>query len=252
MINARTIASRLSGSAVSREHAVLPGTALSVQDLSVSYGKRLILNGINLTLDQGRSATIIGPSGGGKSTFLNAILGFVRIDAGQIRISGHQIRAGYSRNTVTVRRESVGVVFQDARLLPELSPLENVVLAGLLAGVPAKEAAARARELLDLLKVPQGKRSVTQFSGGEQQRVAVARALMNAPKLLVADEPTGSLDPENRDAVADLLFDLPSDLNCALLVVTHDPLVASRGDQRYSLTGGQLVTRQRASCGAFV
>jgi putative ABC transport system ATP-binding protein/lipoprotein-releasing system ATP-binding protein len=145
------------------------------------------------------------------------------------------------RRLAQVRRESIGMVFQSGELLPELSPEENVMVAALLAGKDVATAQRLARDILASLGVPSGSRSVTEFSGGERQRVAVARALVNRPRLVLADEPTGSLDPATRDTVTELLYQLPRQFDCALVVVTHDPVVAQQADQLVNLDQHQLI-----------
>lgn len=176
-------------------------------------------------------------------------MGLARPDSGSITINGRLIKPGSSSRTSRVRREDIGVIFQAGELLPELSPEENVILPGLLAGMSAGDAAQRARDLLARLGVPSAPRSVTEFSGGEQQRVAVARALMNRPSVLLADEPTGSLDPATRDQVVQLVFSVPADFECALVVVTHDPAVAHRADRQLDLHDGALIERARGFVG---
>jgi lipoprotein-releasing system ATP-binding protein len=217
--------------------------ALQVSGAHLAYGERVVLDGLDLVVQRGRSASVMGPSGAGKSSLLSIVLGLVRPDSGTVEVNGQPVKAGNSSAMSRLRREEIGVIFQSSELLPELSPVENVVLAGLLAGMAAEEAAARAMDLLAQLGVPSGDRSVTEFSGGEQQRVAVARALMNRPSVLLADEPTGSLDPVTRDQVVELIFSVPKLFGCALVVVTHDPAVAGRADQQLRLQAGRLVDR---------
>jgi putative ABC transport system ATP-binding protein/lipoprotein-releasing system ATP-binding protein len=185
---------------------------------------------------------------------LNALLGFVKPAAGKIMVNGCAVRAGHSGSTTRLRRESIGVVFQDGRLLTELSALENVALSALLAGRESTAAFASARGLLESFGLRVTDRPVSEYSGGEQQRVAVARALVNQPSVVLADEPTGSLDPDTRDAVCGVLFDLPQRYECGLVVVTHDPAVAQRADVVYRLRDGGLdpVEGVRGADGAVV
>ncbi|ROS76483.1 ABC transporter ATP-binding protein [Cellulomonas sp. PhB143] len=220
----------------------LSSAALDVEGLTATLGRRPVLTGVDLQVAGGRSVAVMGDSGSGKSTLLNCILGLVRPTGGSVSVCGQQVRSGLSSRAARQRRRSVGVVFQSGHLLPELDPVENVALAGLLAGLRPQDAARRARALLDRLGIDCSSRSVLEYSGGERQRIAVARALINEPPLLIADEPTGSLDPTNRDTVSDLLFTLPATVGCALVVVTHDPVVASRAESTYRLTDGRLVT----------
>ncbi|MFI7006663.1 ABC transporter ATP-binding protein [Streptomyces sp. NPDC050145] len=214
---------------------------LEVRALRYSVAGRPLLDGVNLTLPAGRSAAVTGPSGTGKSTLLNCVLGLIRCESGEVRVSGADLTRMNPRRLARHRRDTVGMVFQFGELLPELTPVENVALAALLAGAKRSEAFGRAQRLLTDLGVPAEDTPTAELSGGERQRAAVARALVNRPTLLLADEPTGSLDGQNREAVADLLFSLPERWGCALLVVTHDESVAARADLRFSLHDGLLV-----------
>ncbi|MGW1930631.1 ABC transporter ATP-binding protein [Streptomyces sp. NPDC001919] len=182
---------------------------------------------------------VTGPSGSGKSTLLSCVLGLIRPAAGSVKVMGTDIVGLRSSRLAAVRAQSVGMVFQFGELLPELSPLDNVMLAALLARTDQRTAQERAQRLLDDLGVPQAATS-EELSGGERQRTAVARALINQPALLLADEPTGALDTETRDRTAELLFDLPTRYACGLLVVTHDPGIAARADRALRLEAGIL------------
>ncbi|WP_406253296.1 ABC transporter ATP-binding protein [Streptomyces atratus] len=214
---------------------------LEVRDLCYSVAGRALLDGVDLTLPAGRSMAVTGPSGTGKSTLLNCVLGLIRWDHGEVRIAGQDLARLKPRSLARHRRDTMGMVFQFGELLPELTPVENVALAALLAGVKRGEAFGRARRLLLELGVPVEGTPTAELSGGERQRAAVARALVNRPALLLADEPTGSLDASNREAVAELLFSLPEQWGCAVLVVTHDESVAARADHRFALHEGRLV-----------
>lgn len=209
--------------------------ALQVEDLSVALGGRQILNRVGFSVADGESLAIVGRSGSGKSTLLNCVLGLLRPDNGSIRVADTDITKASHSSTAALRRERIGMVFQSGELLNELSPVENVMVTAMLAGRRPMEARGAAVEILQELGVEAKDRLVNQFSGGERQRIAVARALVNRPALLMADEPTGSLDPETRDIVSDLLFSLPSQFGCSLVVVTHDPAVAARADHRLDL-----------------
>ncbi|MFE4213251.1 ABC transporter ATP-binding protein [Streptomyces sp. NPDC056853] len=218
-------------------------SVLDVRDLHCSVAGRALLDGVDLTLPAGRSLAVTGPSGTGKSTLLNCLLGLIRYDRGEVRIAGKDLAALKPRNLARHRRDTIGMVFQFGELLPELTPVENVAMAALLAGVKRAEAFGRARQLLTDLGVPVEGTPTAELSGGERQRAAVARALVNRPALLLADEPTGSLDTRNREAVAELLFSLPERWGCAVLVVTHDESVAARADSRFALHEGRLVAQ---------
>ncbi|MEU0127255.1 MULTISPECIES: ABC transporter ATP-binding protein [unclassified Streptomyces] len=216
---------------------------LEVRELHYSVAGRALLDGVDLVLPAGRSLAVTGPSGTGKSTLLNCVLGLIRYDQGEVRIAGRDLAGLKPRALARHRRDNIGMVFQFGELLPELTPVENVAMAALLAGVRRAEAFGRARQLLIDLGVPVEGTPTAELSGGERQRAAVARALVNRPALLLADEPTGSLDTRNREAVAELLFSLPRRWGCALLVVTHDESVAARADSRFTLDEGRLVAR---------
>ncbi|WP_405854411.1 ABC transporter ATP-binding protein [Streptomyces sp. NBC_00090] len=218
-----------------------PPPALEVHTLRYGAGDRTLLDDVELRVNPGESAAVTGPSGSGKSTLLNCVLGLIRPDAGRISVAGTDLGGLSSRALARHRRDSMGMVFQFGELLPELTPLENVALAALLAGVKRSSAFDRAGELLEQLGVPAEGTPTADLSGGERQRAAVARALVNRPTLLLADEPTGSLDARNRENVAELLFSLPSRWGCGVLLVTHDETVAARADRRYALTEGRLV-----------
>ena len=216
--------------------------ALRVDGLSYRVGDRQLFEDLSLTLPAGRSTAILGPSGSGKSSLLSLALGLVKPQAGTIEVDGRDITALRRKDLARLRAESVGMVFQFAELLPELSPAENVALAALLAGRSGPDLDEEVTRLLKELGVPRS-RSVATLSGGERQRTAVARALINRPRLLLADEPTGALDEKNRDLVADMLFELPERHGCGLLVVTHDETVAQRADQVLTVRGRGLRSR---------
>ena len=208
-----------------------------MRKLSLTLGATTILTDVDLQIDPAETVTITGRSGSGKSSLLSCILGLIRPSSGSVSVTGEQIGP---RNSARIRRTRIGMVYQSGELLPELTAAENVVIAGLLAGQTPREAGERAEELLSGLGVPHNVPSLTELSGGERQRVAVARALMNRPALILADEPTGSMDETTRDQVVEALFALPEQFGCALLVVTHDPVVAARASRQVRLDGGRL------------
>ncbi|MFT3871655.1 MAG: ABC transporter ATP-binding protein [Nocardioides sp.] len=215
--------------------------ALSVNDLSVRFGVHCVLDGISLRVNLGESVAVVGRSGSGKSTLLSCILGLLRPESGSIEVCGEKVDPRRGRAMARLRRERIGVVFQSDELIPELSPIDNVVLAGLLGGLPRAQAHDRSVQLLKGLHVsPSEDRIVGLFSGGEQQRVAVARALVNHPSLLLADEPTASLDRETRDEVCALLRELPTSFECAMVLVSHDHVVAGSCDRIYRLENARL------------
>ncbi|MGW8380855.1 ABC transporter ATP-binding protein [Streptomyces sp. ODS28] len=213
---------------------------LAVRGLGHEIGGRRLLDGLDLTVRAGEAVAVTGPSGSGKSTLLSCLMGLVKPEAGEIEVAGVELSGLSERALSKHRRDTVGVVFQFGELLPELTPLENTALAALLSGVPRAEAHARAEELLAELGVPYGETPTAELSGGERQRTAVARALINRPALLLADEPTGALDEETRDEVAELLFSVRRRWGCGLVVVTHDLALAARADRRLRLEKGRL------------
>ncbi|OKJ78793.1 ABC transporter ATP-binding protein [Streptomyces sp. CB02460] len=213
---------------------------LEISDLRYGIGGRSLFDGLSLLLRAGESVAVTGSSGSGKSTLLSCVLGLIKPDSGTVEVAGTSISGLRQAKLARLRAQSIGMVFQFGELLPELSPLDNVYLAALLArngrGNGARE---RAQRLLEELGVPPAETS-QELSGGERQRTAVARALINEPALLLADEPTGALDAESRDRTADLLFQVPRRYACGLLVVTHDPEIAARADRALHLSAGAL------------
>jgi ABC-type lipoprotein export system ATPase subunit len=212
---------------------------LRVSGLGHAVPGRRLFKSLDLEVRVGESAAVMGPSGSGKSTLLSCVLGLIRPDNGAVEVAGTDVSALRSSPLARHRSKHIGMVFQFGELLPELSPLDNVALAALLAGVSRHDAYERASALLNELDVPAASSS-DHISGGERQRIAVARALINSPALLLADEPTGALDAETRDRVADLLFSMPARHGCGLLVVTHDGAIAQRADRTFTLVGGAL------------
>lgn len=220
---------------------------ISARSIAKSYptpGETVtVLRDLDLALADGESASIVGPSGCGKTTLLNLLGALDRPDSGSITIGGRDIAGLSDDQAAAFRNRELGFVFQQHHLLPQLTVLENVLVPRLAGGWEEPESATleRARALLD--QVGLGHRLdhlPWQLSGGEKLRTAVARALVNQPKLLLADEPTGSLDPGSTDTVADLLLDLNRRNGVTLLVVTHNPALARRMSRTLELRGGRL------------
>lgn len=209
-------------------------------DVRYEIGDRVLLSGLDLTVHSGESVALMGPSGSGKSTLLSLILGLLRPVSGRVLVRGTDLAGLPQRAMAELRRRHVGMVFQFGELIPELRPEENVALAALLGRAGRSSALDRAERLLAELGVPTAA-DTARLSGGERQRTAVARALINSPDVVLADEPTGSLDASSRDKVAELLFDLPSTRKCGLLVATHDESIARRADRVFRLHEGGLV-----------
>jgi len=199
------------------------------------------LRGVDLSIERGEFVALVGPSGSGKSTVLNLIGGLDRPTGGEVWIDGVELGTTDERTLTRHRREHVGFVFQTFNLLPRLTAKENVALPLMFSGVPRRERLDRARALLE--SVGLGQRLTHrpgQLSGGEQQRVAIARALVGHPALLLADEPTGNLDTTTGAEIMALLKDLNQERELTLLVVTHDPEVASFADRIVTLRDGRV------------
>lgn len=200
-----------------------------------------ILRGINFDLERGCTAAVSGQSGSGKSTLLNIIGGLDRCDSGSVEVAGSEI-SGLSENALSsYRQRRIGFIFQFHYLLKDFTALENVMLPAYMTGMRKKDALEKARLLLADMKL--GERAShfpSQLSGGERQRVAAARAMVNDPDIILADEPTGNLDPRNSAMVAELLFAGAEKWGKTLIVVTHDESVASRAKIRYTLEDGFL------------
>ncbi|MDR0627557.1 MAG: ATP-binding cassette domain-containing protein [Bifidobacteriaceae bacterium] len=212
--------------------------ALTVTSLEVSFGGRPVLAGLDLAVSVGESVSVMGPSGCGKTTLLNCVLGLVRPSAGDIWVSGKPVTGASKRSVSRIRSGLIGVVFQHGELIGELGGLQNVAVAAMLAGRDRRTAVAAADALMTQFGLDIGGPAVDSLSGGERQRVALARALVNEPMLILADEPTASLDAANRAVVAECLFATTRQRRCGLLVVTHDRTVAQMADRQVTLEQG--------------
>jgi lipoprotein-releasing system ATP-binding protein len=206
-------------------------------------GTRLqVLDGVDLEVRPGEMVSVIGQSGSGKSTLLHVLGALDHADAGEVSIGGRRIASLKEDALAELRSRNVGFVFQFHHLLREFSALENVMMPQLIAGVAEGDARRRAEELLGLIGVTaRASHKPSQLSGGEQQRVAVARALANRPLAVLADEPSGNLDPETSERLHDLLFAVCREEGAAMVLVTHDLGLAARADRVLRLHGGQLV-----------
>ncbi len=220
--------------------------ALQLRDITRSYrqaGETLhVLKGCSLNIRAGEQVALIGPSGSGKSTFLHAAGLLEKPDGGQIIVSGREAQMLDDEGRTTLRRKTIGFVYQFHHLLPEFSAVENIMLPQMIAGVAKEQAKKRAQELLELVGlVPRADHRPAQLSGGEQQRVALVRALANAPQVLIADEPTGNLDPQTADQVFHVLQNLVRTQNLALLMATHNHDLARRIGRVVEIKAGQLL-----------
>lgn len=222
-------------------------TRLIVQDLSKHFVTEaetlVVLQGVTFSLDAGADMAIVGASGSGKSTLLYILGTLDHPTSGSVSIDGVDPFALKGAALAEFRNRSVGFVFQDHHLLPQLSVLENVLLPAMATGRPSQEAAQRAKHLIDEVGLSARTHHVPgQLSGGERQRVAVARALLHRPKLLLADEPTGNLDEQTADKIAELLLDLPRREGASLIMVTHSDSLSTRASRCLRLVNHQLAT----------
>lgn len=204
-------------------------------------GEVAVLQGADLVLQKGEVVALVAPSGSGKSTLLH-IAGLLDTpDAGTVEIAGEDVTGAGDRQRTLVRRRDLGFVYQFHHLLPEFTALENIVLPQLAEGVREKDAKLHAEKLLDHMGLAgRMEHRPGALSGGEQQRVAIARALANGPKVLLADEPTGNLDPATSDRVFVALMDLVRETGLAALIATHNPDLAAKMDRTITLDGGKL------------
>lgn len=201
-----------------------------------------VLRGAELEVKRGEVVALVAPSGAGKSTLLHIAGLLDTADAGEVAIAGEVLGGKSDRRRTIVRRQEVGFVYQFHHLLPEFTALENITLPQLANGVPPKEATARARDLLASVELEgRAAHRPAAMSGGEQQRVAFCRAMANAPKLLLADEPTGNLDPTTSDRVFGALMTLVRETGLSALIATHNLELAGRMDRQVELREGQLV-----------
>lgn len=218
-----------------------PAEGLEVVGLGLAVGERRLFDEVSISVSPGRVAAIMGSSGSGKTSFLNAIAGLIPC-VGTIRLNGETVSGLKPPARDSYRLQRIGMVFQDSDLLPELTVLENAELPGRLTGQDASEYRARALETLRDVGLESRRDSwPNELSGGERQRVAVARALHHRPGLLLADEPTGALDPENRDRVMSLMADVGRSTGAVTLIATHDPAVTAKCDTTYWCRDSRLV-----------
>ncbi|MDR3145292.1 MAG: ABC transporter ATP-binding protein [Treponema sp.] len=201
-----------------------------------------ILKGICFEVEQGTTVAITGQSGSGKSTLLNILGGLDRCDSGRVRVGDAEVSALTESGLTAYRSRRIGFIFQFHYLLKDFTALENVMIPAYMGGMRRREALDRARSLLtDVRMEDRLSHFPSQLSGGERQRVAVARSMVNDPDVILADEPTGNLDPLNSETVTDLLYSGAEKQGKTLIVVTHDEQVARRAMVRYTLEGGLLV-----------
>lgn len=216
---------------------------LVTESLTKYYGKLQILNHINLNVHAGEVVAITGASGAGKSTLLHILATLDTPDAGSLYLAGHNLLTLRGNKLAAFRNQHIGFVFQFHNLLPELTTLENVCLPGYIGKGDPSKIAQRAKELLQLLGLTDRlHHKPTALSGGEQQRVAVARALINHPSIVFADEPSGSLDTHNAAIIHELFLNLREKLGQTFVLATHDPDLANRADRKLMIQDGKVST----------
>ncbi len=215
---------------------------LQVKNIHKKYGKLEVLKGIDLTIGKGEVVSIVGASGAGKSTLLHILGTLDNADTGEVLFDGKNIAKYNGSDLARFRNRHIGFIFQFHNLLPEFTAVENVCLPGFLAGRPEKEVVERAKELLMMLNLSHRlDHKPSEMSGGEQQRTAVARALINSPEVIFADEPSGNLDSKNAQELHDIFFKLRDEFNQTFVIVTHNELLASMADRTLVMKDGLIV-----------
>ena len=214
---------------------------IKLEGITKSFGSLQVLKGIDLEINKGEIVSIVGPSGAGKTTLLQIMGTLDEPDAGTVQIDGTVVSRMKEKELSAFRNKNIGFVFQFHQLLPEFTALENVMIPALIAGVSSKEANDRAMKILDFMGlVDRASHKPNELSGGEKQRVAVARSLINDPAVILADEPSGSLDTHNKEDLHQLFFDLRDRLGQTFVIVTHDEGLAKITDRTVHMVDGMI------------
>ena len=215
---------------------------IEVRNIKKSFGSLEVLKGIDLDIEKGKIVSIVGPSGAGKTTLLQIMGTLDKPDSGSVIIDGVDVMKLSDAKRSDFRNKHMGFVFQFHQLLPEFTALENVMMPALIGGTSRREAKKRAEELLAFMGLSdRTSHKPNELSGGEKQRVAVARALVNKPDVVFADEPSGSLDSYNKEELHRLFFDLRDQMGQTFVIVTHDEQLANLADRKISMQDGQIV-----------
>lgn len=214
---------------------------IQLEGITKSFGSLQVLKGIDLIINKGEVVSIVGPSGAGKTTLLQIMGTLDKPDSGRIVLNGTEVNRLKEKELSAFRNKEIGFVFQFHQLLPEFTALENVMIPVLIQGISASEAKKNAREMLDFLGLAErASHKPAELSGGEKQRVAVARALINHPSVVLADEPSGSLDTQSKIELHRLFFDLRDKLGQTFVIVTHDEELAAQTDRTIHIVDGMI------------
>lgn len=220
---------------------------LTVSNIFKSFGNLQVLKDISLTIEKGEIVAIVGPSGAGKTTLLQIMGTLEKPDRGSVQVNGTELIGMKDKKLSAFRNRNMGFVFQFHQLLPEFSAIENVALPALIAGMSRRKATDKARELLEQLGLAERlHHKPNAMSGGERQRTAIARALINDPEIIFADEPTGSLDSANREEIQNIFVDLRDRFGQTVVMVTHDSSLAAIADRVIEMADGRIITTSKA------
>ena len=215
---------------------------IHLEGITKSFGSLQVLKGIDLEIAKGEIVSIVGPSGAGKTTLLQIMGTLDSPDTGTINVDGTNVSKMKEKELSAFRNKHIGFVFQFHQLLPEFTALENVMIPAFIAGVSTKEASIHAMEILDFMGLTERtSHKPNELSGGEKQRVAVARALINQPAVILADEPSGSLDTHNKEELHQLFFDLRNRFGQTFVIVTHDETLAKITDRTIHMVDGKII-----------
>lgn len=215
---------------------------IHLEGITKSFGSLQVLKGIDLEIAKGEIVSIVGPSGAGKTTLLQIMGTLDSPDTGTINVDGTNVSKMKEKELSAFRNKHIGFVFQFHQLLPEFTALENVMIPAFIAGVSTKEASIHAMEILDFMGLTErASHKPNELSGGEKQRVAVARALINQPAVILADEPSGSLDTHNKEELHQLFFNLRNRFGQTFVIVTHDETLAKITDRTIHMVDGKII-----------